>query len=486
MTTVQPATLTRMLSDNGRRRIYRLMAFFAHCDGELAPAERQVLDRYRHLLDLPAEEARTLEAEGAATKMMKFGRRPVEREILMRCVAEMVAADGRWHEREQERVRQLCQRLLIPPLRMQRLLKRAFRSPESAWGEESQGVAQAPPATTEEQGMEALPSEQAAQESPAGTGTESEAEAPPTAPEDEPDDDLAGLLCTVAAFDLPEPRVSFDLDEHLAPGGDCGFVGVYPGLHHIGCRDRDGVLGGLWVIVRPGALTAVRQDPTDGTWRLIDSEAARRLIGRLGAAEVVDVNPEDAERPELSWAVLSSRIDLEHFPPALHGNEREIDGDCSFDDLDATQGRSQGGLLATALEGTHGSRHADFLAELQWAFLRLLVDQDEQATRRWRWLFLAATHATAAMVDRHADLFPALVWTLTAQLNRFDGHRLRGDVLIARSSYVLAERLLDSAARLARLDLLELAEHWARHLRERGLKPPWAPGDAYYENLLSA
>ena len=91
------------ISFNGRRRIYQILCWLAHCDRDLAPEERNLLEAFRTRAGIDPEEAREL--EDAATQSKKsIGARRAERELLVRAVIAIVAADGVFDPQERKRV----------------------------------------------------------------------------------------------------------------------------------------------------------------------------------------------------------------------------------------------------------------------------------------------------------------------------------------------------------------------------------------------
>lgn len=98
----------------GRRRIYRILCHLAHCDGEVAPREREALEAQRQQLLLDRAEADALEAEGARGERLDLSKNPAEQKRLLDAMLEVVAADGCLDHNEQRRVMEIAQLAGIP------------------------------------------------------------------------------------------------------------------------------------------------------------------------------------------------------------------------------------------------------------------------------------------------------------------------------------------------------------------------------------
>lgn len=103
-----PAPVPTDLSSNGARRVYRILAHLAACDGELHPAERSVLAQYRVALGLEFDEASRVERQGIQADALPLGRRPTERRFLWEAAQHMVNADGRIAPEEADRLAKIA------------------------------------------------------------------------------------------------------------------------------------------------------------------------------------------------------------------------------------------------------------------------------------------------------------------------------------------------------------------------------------------
>ncbi|MCA8924129.1 MAG: TerB family tellurite resistance protein [Planctomycetes bacterium] len=132
----QPSSLepSSELSANGVRRIYRLMAHMAACDGEYDPREQKVLAAFRETFPLSDDEARALELEGQRGEKLSVGKNPVERELLFELLLDVAAADGVLDRAEKKRLVAFAKRAGVSPAELQRRLEQRFGARTAAPG----------------------------------------------------------------------------------------------------------------------------------------------------------------------------------------------------------------------------------------------------------------------------------------------------------------------------------------------------------------
>ena len=130
--TAPPADMVEEVSPNGLRRIYRLLANLAACDGTVDPAERALLNGLAEHLQLGAAEVEALEAEGFAGKSLKVGKNPVERELLMLMLIDMAFADGVLDPQEKKRLKAFADKVGLPRDELRRRLDERTPDPERA------------------------------------------------------------------------------------------------------------------------------------------------------------------------------------------------------------------------------------------------------------------------------------------------------------------------------------------------------------------
>lgn len=102
------------VSLNGLRRVYRVLCRLAHCDGDVHPRERTLLETFCRRHRIPAIEAAALEAESAASERLRVGRKPAERELLIHTMLDLVAADGVLDPAEQTRLLRIARAVELP------------------------------------------------------------------------------------------------------------------------------------------------------------------------------------------------------------------------------------------------------------------------------------------------------------------------------------------------------------------------------------
>ena len=82
------------LSDEGLDRIYRVLCHMAHCDEEVDPREREVLEKYRKAFGLGESDAQEIENESQSPNGIFVGRDERERAFMLDRMIELVAADA--------------------------------------------------------------------------------------------------------------------------------------------------------------------------------------------------------------------------------------------------------------------------------------------------------------------------------------------------------------------------------------------------------
>jgi len=102
------------LSSKAKRRIYRVLCYITHCDGDVDPREREVLAAYQARFGLSDAEARALESEGADVKQLRLGGKSLEIAELIKGMVEVVAADGMFALDEEKKLLKLAHALGVP------------------------------------------------------------------------------------------------------------------------------------------------------------------------------------------------------------------------------------------------------------------------------------------------------------------------------------------------------------------------------------
>lgn len=113
------------VSASGVRRVYRLLCHIAHCDHELHPRERALLDRYRQRFGLSLAEAASLEEEGKRREI-RMGRHQHEQHMLMSAMVDVAAADGRLERSEHKRLLKVAGAIGLQQAELVALIRRRF------------------------------------------------------------------------------------------------------------------------------------------------------------------------------------------------------------------------------------------------------------------------------------------------------------------------------------------------------------------------
>lgn len=115
------------VSLNGLRRVYRVLCRLAHCDGEVHPRERMVLEVFARRFKIGRNEASLLEAEANESERLRVGRKPAERELLVQQMMHLVMADRVLHPEEEKRLFRLARAVELPDDAMRRLIDQRLR-----------------------------------------------------------------------------------------------------------------------------------------------------------------------------------------------------------------------------------------------------------------------------------------------------------------------------------------------------------------------
>lgn len=113
------------VSASGLRRVYRILCHIAHCDHELHPSERALLERYRARFGIGETEAALLEDEGKR-KQIRLGRHDHEQHMLMWAMVDVAAADGRLERSEHKRLMKVAVAVGLPQAELVALIRRRF------------------------------------------------------------------------------------------------------------------------------------------------------------------------------------------------------------------------------------------------------------------------------------------------------------------------------------------------------------------------
>ena len=94
----------KLVSQNGKRRIYRVLCHLAWCDGQVQIVERQMLQAFVAYHRIAPNEAALLEEEGKESRGLGISKRASERELMIDALIDLAAADGQLVAAEQDRL----------------------------------------------------------------------------------------------------------------------------------------------------------------------------------------------------------------------------------------------------------------------------------------------------------------------------------------------------------------------------------------------
>lgn len=433
------------ISASGLRRVYRILCHVAHCDHELHPAERELLEAYRVRFGIGATEAALLEEEGKR-KQIRLGRDANEQHMLMWAMIDVAAADGRLDRSEHKRLLKVAEATGLPQAELVALIRRRFAHDRA-------GLPPRPPGLKTEVVPRVVPGRRPSVPPtigpiPAPAAPAPSRPIPPTVREfpvpaglDEPVDpptpahvaraeledthhDPAPAPPSRAAAVLAPPKAC-DTSLSLSPGAIVllglsarevridltavavgpefrGFAKVPPGLHWIAVDTGEGATS-LWLDL-PGGGVAVKLYDRRAR-RLVDAapQTASRYeaMARAGAPGLIGYPYDHA----VEWVELTVHLDARTFPPRLHAADAEL-------------GASSATRLEAAIKGTHRGDGQAFLTELSWAFLAGTLDRHPAAFERWLLLMRACFDAPPALLLEDPAVAVLLVDLLVAQLQQ--------------------------------------------------------------------
>lgn len=461
-----------IVSASGLRRIYRLLCHVAHCDHELHPAERALLERYRRRFGIDEDEAALLEEEGKR-KQIRLGRHTHEQHMLMWAMIDVAAADGRLDRSEHKRLLKVAGATGLPQAELVALIRRRFAHDRGGLPPRPPGVKTTviPPAVKPHARRE-IPDTIG----PIPTPLRGQRSIPPTAhdlsaphglddlpPPDEPEDhdpfarapgydpfESVGedarptpgrgvsRATVTARSELPTP-VPADPPRPLEPdffGPHDTSLSLSPGaivLLGLSARevriDLTTVMSGSdfrgftkvppglhWVSVDTGeGPTSLWLDlPGGGVVVKVYDQRARRLV---------DAAPQTAGRYQAMArggvpGLLTYPYDhaVEWVELTVH-----IDPDTfppGLHPADVALADARATKLEAVIQGTHRGDGQAFLTEMSWAFLAGALDRHPAALERWLVLLKACFEAPPTLLAEDPAVAVLLVDLLVAQLQQ--------------------------------------------------------------------
>jgi DnaJ-domain-containing protein 1 len=112
-----------ILSDLGRRRVYRVLVHVSLADGDLHPAERKVLESSRKKLGLTEAQAKVLEEEALEGQGLQLDAESNEGKVALKLLSQLVVADGVLHPDEARRLNRISEALGVSTQQLARILR---------------------------------------------------------------------------------------------------------------------------------------------------------------------------------------------------------------------------------------------------------------------------------------------------------------------------------------------------------------------------
>lgn len=119
----RPSEAAADVTPGGRRRVFRVLCWLASSDDDVDPSEARLLESLRHEFQITPDEAHSLAADAASGGQIPLGRRAAERDLLVRHLVRIVAADGIFDPGEARRLAKLAPRLGVDSAALIRLVQ---------------------------------------------------------------------------------------------------------------------------------------------------------------------------------------------------------------------------------------------------------------------------------------------------------------------------------------------------------------------------
>lgn len=248
--------------------------------------------------------------------------------------------------------------------------------------------------------------------------------------------------------DVSKEEVQLDFSIFEIQGGFRGFAQVPPGPHYVAIKDRGQMEGGFWCFVESSSVVVKIYDYQEKRFeRDLENEehySSLALSGTMNRA-LIPVMIRDGKAQAL-WQGLVSHVKKEGFPPTLHEEEPmspplELSPE-QLSDWYETKFKSR---FEQAFLESHQGNVSRFLAEFQFAFVRLLLDQrDQEAFERWRNLLQAIYGAGEQMMVKESKLFTYIVDSIINQFNLLSRDYFQKDSFVIHEMDYFMEDLRDT------------------------------------------
>jgi len=262
--------------------------------------------------------------------------------------------------------------------------------------------------------------------------------------------------------DIPKQTVQIDLWSYEIQGGFRGFQAIPPGVHYIKIQSGD-IHSDFWVALPANEVVIKvfnyqqRQFVDDTP----ESAATYREMA-LGGAMGKTLIAYPAEEWSDWWSLTQHIAIAPQLPPLHHETVIQPPADLPPTELmDWLQHHHQS-RFEQAFLGTHDGEPTTFLAEFQFAFVRcLLSEADQAAYDRWRHLLLAIYNAGERVIAQFPQLFCDIVDTLLAQFDYLPETLNTADSFVFTNLSQLIEDLIDTGLKSTSAKGQELADWFA-------------------------
>jgi hypothetical protein len=266
--------------------------------------------------------------------------------------------------------------------------------------------------------------------------------------------------------DVPKEEARIDVFFSEIEGGFRGFQLVPAGVHYVSVQ-VEGTHKGFWCYLQPNEAivkvfnSSVQQFEDDEP----ENTAHYQQLALAGAMGQVLI-PYEQDSGKI-WEQLTNYISSRDFPPPLHQEESINPPDnLSSEELSEWMQKPKKSRFEQALFDTHGGDTMAFLAELQFAFIRWFIDnEDIEALNRWRHLLQAIYNAGERGIAKAPDLFPNLIDLLVLQFDYLEDEMFTPNSFVVYGAEYLAEDMIDSDIE----EVVEKGREFENYLEERGV-----------------
>lgn len=218
------------------------------------------------------------------------------------------------------------------------------------------------------------------------------------------------IFQTILLRNLPKSEVRMDLMQYRIEGTFRGFREVpSTNPHYVSVKVGDAFTG-FWCYGEAGDVLVKTFDQEGRAWRDETPKKAARYREMASDGGLDDFLMPYDQTTFTAWHALTHKLPRETFPPNLYPapNEDHPEG---LDDAELrkwVEARNRQRLQTTFYE-QHEANISGFLAEMQFSFLRWLVEGEESGFARWGYLLQTLYHAELSEISEHPNLFAGLV-----------------------------------------------------------------------------